>query len=95
MWKRERLSLGTCREKVGAAGEVKRGSGDEREGLGVRKTRDRERKRERCLCVNGSCRPLCKRLLIGQPEAPCVKEVSPGKLRLAASVCFPLCQGYF
>lgn len=44
------------------------------------------RMRGRCVCINGSCRSLLKAGPHWPARIPRVKEVSPGKLGLAASV---------
>lgn len=64
---------------------MRRGSGDkEKKGLEVR---ENETEREGGFFVYAVAVVLsCARLLIRQPGAPRVKEASPGKLRLVASV---------
>lgn len=52
--------------------------------------------RGRCVCTNGSCRSLLKAAPHWPAPVPRVKEISPGKLGLAASVhVLLLAKGYF
>lgn len=89
-WARDTVRPPSGRRLVGELGEV-RGVWRQEGGVGTRR-----RMRGRCVCTNGSCRSLLKAAPHWPATVPRVKEVSPGKLGLAASVhVFHFAKGYF